>query len=394
VDPKQVEELKTLIAEGNARAKAVEGKVGAVEARLATIEQHEKERGISPDPKTGERTFSIAKVVRGLAAGGLDSPEAWKGAEREREIGLASRDEARKSGSFSRVMSVGTAANGGYITPFAYVAQMIDRLLNKMSLTRAGITTISGLKQTPISFPRQTGGVTCAYVAENGSISDSTPTFDQVSVSPHLLACLVKTSRRLVNLADPAIEGVLRATIERDMALKMDSTGLYGTGVAPIPSGVYVGAGAGQRTNIAGAATLDLLLAQIGRLELDNAPSEGRAFVMSPRTFYALLASKDGASRYQIQPDVTRAGGFTIFGVPVIVSGQVSITLGGGSDSEVYLASWPDVWHAVYGDLLIETTVEGGTSFADHQMWIKATMEDDWLVTRAKSVQVLTGVTN
>jgi HK97 family phage major capsid protein len=55
---------------------------------------------------------------------------------------------------------------------------------------------------------------------------------------------------------------------------------------------------------------------------------------MHPRTWNTLRKLQDGQQRYQLQPDPTAEARRSLFGVPVFLSSQISITetVGGSSD--------------------------------------------------------------
>ncbi|MFA6933657.1 MAG: phage major capsid protein [Sphaerochaetaceae bacterium] len=82
------------------------------------------------------------------------------------------------------------------------------------------------------SFAVEGDGVTVAYVAEAGSISDSTPSLTPVTLSAYKLAALVKISREAV--ADPAVNFIeyITGAIAKGFAKFEDDEILNGTGSA------------------------------------------------------------------------------------------------------------------------------------------------------------------
>src|SRR3990170_2350591 len=71
-------------------------------------------------------------------------------------------DETRK-----KALGAGTPADGGYIVPTEYVAELIEMLVAEAIVVKLGATVINDLKGNPVEFPKQVGGATAFWVGEN-----------------------------------------------------------------------------------------------------------------------------------------------------------------------------------------------------------------------------------
>ena len=78
-----------------------------------------------------------------------------------------------------------------------------------------------------IAIPRMTGTSSSAYYTEGGTISESTPTFDQVTLSANTLAALVEFSRKMFVQGLPDVT-IVRRDLARVLGLKIDETILNG----------------------------------------------------------------------------------------------------------------------------------------------------------------------
>ena len=111
----------------------------------------------------------------------------------------------------------------------------------------------------------------------------------------------------------------LAAALDRDM-LEGTGTGgkLLGFRNWPNVTTTTLGAGAGA------APTLGDILDAIYRLQADNATPS--AIFMHPRTWTTIKKLDDQQDRYLLQPDPTQDAAQRLFGIPVFLSSQISIT--------------------------------------------------------------------
>lgn len=113
----------------------------------------------------------------------------------------------------------------------------IDALTNSLSVTRAGVTVMSGLTGD-VDIPRETGGATFGWVSEGGDAPASKPQVGTVSLVPHTAAAEVEYTRRMRLQADPSVDAFLRRVVMRDVTLGIDATCLRGHAAAGAPSGI------------------------------------------------------------------------------------------------------------------------------------------------------------
>lgn len=377
---------------GSKRFDSIEGLLKTHGNRIAAIEAM-RER-ITPVGGFGKddskRPFSFAAVIRGMAAGGLDNPEAWKGAEREREAGLAAR---------ARALSTGVDASGGYLVGEEHLSDFIPLLVAKTVVMESGATSLTGLTGSPVTLTKQTGGATAQWQGEAGNITDSDQALGEVNLTPHMATAMTQMSRRLVAMSNPSAEAMVRNDLLGAMSRLIDLAALRGSGVANQPLGVANTPGIGTITAV-GSPTIEDFQDALYKLELANAPMESLGIVCHPRTFHTLRKLRGdggggaGTGPFLLQPDPTKPTAFTLGGFPIRTTTALPINLGGGgTESVAYFAAWSELLVAMWGGLLIEATKEGGNAFATHSLYVKTVAEVDVATRHPEAFVELSGIT-
>ena len=362
----KMQELARLLSKGGTRMDALEERLKQVEAI------RERLIGADETKDDSKRSFSFAAVLRGMNGGGLDNPDAWKGFERERQIGLDARE---------RALSQGTDSAGGYTVPPQYIAELIPELVAKTVVLAAGARQLTGTG-SPIEIPKVASGATAAWInGENTAITPNDPTFENVTLSPKMAAAITEMSRRLVAMSNPSAEAFVRADLTGALARLLDLAALRGDGLSGAPTGIM---NTITPTSLGAIPDVDDLYDALYQIELDNADEGSLGWVMHPRTLNTLRKLRDnsggaGTGAYLVQPDVTASHKRTLMGFPIYTTTQIPINLGvGTNESELILGNFADLIWALFGGLTVETSTEGGDLFRKHQMGVKLVTEVDF----------------
>lgn len=183
----------------------------------------------------------------------------------------------------------------------------------------------------PLRMPKGASATTPDWYGQNEQIADEDPTFDEVSLLPSTMKSvktLTKFSNELARQSVIALDAALRSRLVKDVADVLDKQFLGATGDGiTTPRGLFAYQGT-QTLPVGGALTLDKLLDAEGMALAANANVDAMKWVMTSREFITLRKAKDGAQRYQLQPDPTKPGSFTLFGHRVIVTNRVPDTTG------------------------------------------------------------------
>jgi HK97 family phage major capsid protein len=278
----------------------------------------------------GEReNLSLGKMVRGAVTGN------WHEAEQEQ-----------------RAMSESVLANGGYALAPELSARVIDRVRNQMQVMRAGATTVPMATQQ-MYLARLADGASASWKAEGQPITDSTPTFERVTLTAKTLPVLVKISAELFE--DLSVEAAV--TIENEislaLSLELDRACLRGSGVDPEPTGIRNQSGVTITSLGASGATptWDNLIDSVSTVRAANI--EPNAILWASRTQQTFDKLKDLQNRYLEAPA-------SLAEVPRLVTNQIptSLTAGANNDtSEIYIGRWSDVLVGMRTDLRFQVRV-------------------------------------
>lgn len=131
----------------------------------------------------------------------------------------------------------GTNTQGGVLVP--------DEMVNRIIALREtyGVlrqeAEVYPMASDTFSIPRRTGGVTVYFPGENGSITDSTPSFDMVTGVAKKIAALVLFSSELNEDAIVNIGDYYTTEIAYAFANKEDDCGFNGTGAGATYGGIW-----------------------------------------------------------------------------------------------------------------------------------------------------------
>jgi HK97 family phage major capsid protein len=191
------------------------------------------------------RDFSIVKAIRST----LPSHEGGNvdiGFEREIS-GEVQRRSGRAFEGFAvpdqvfhqerRTLLVGSTAADLVANPHL-ADRFIDVLRSKLVVATLGGTYLDGLVGSPIDIPRQTGSSTAQWVAEDGSLTETDASFDDVNLTPKTVGAMTSYSRRTLLNTSPAIENIVRNDLAAIIALAIDSKAMLGTGASNTPTGI------------------------------------------------------------------------------------------------------------------------------------------------------------
>jgi HK97 family phage major capsid protein/HK97 family phage prohead protease len=193
-------------------------------------------------PKEAQR-FSVLKVARYLADPGA---AAFKDAAFEMECsdavakitGRTARGVYMPSDVQKRDLVVGTPTAGGNLVATNLLAgSFIDFLRNAMVIDKLGTRMLTGLTGN-VAIPKQTGGSTIYWVAENTAPTESQQTIGQVLMSPKTAGGFTDIGRTLMNQSSIDVENFVLADLAANLGLGIQQAAISGTGAANQPSGL------------------------------------------------------------------------------------------------------------------------------------------------------------
>jgi HK97 family phage major capsid protein len=266
-------------------------------------------------------------------------------------------------------------AAGGYLVPTEESRQLID-LTSNWSVV-PGLCQQVPMRTNVITVPTLTGGVTAYWIPEASSISaatqtdglkvESTPTFAQMTITTHVLAILVYVSNQLLDDSDPAVDTLLMNIFGRTLGSYLDLACLAGAGTATDP---IIGLDNLITTNSFSAGAIvnydDVidLIRSIHHQALGPQTRSAVQLITSPQALTVLMKVKDADGAYLYKDPREAADLPTIWGAPTHEDRNVSITLGGGSDTKMYAGDFAN--HAYIGNsmnMVVKANPWLGTAF-------------------------------
>jgi HK97 family phage major capsid protein len=188
------------------------------------------------------RRYSILKVARALA-----DPSAYKDAGFELECSQA---VAQKMGRIARGfmlpydvqakrdLVVGTpTAGGNLVATDLLMGSFIQMLRNAMVIDRLGTRMLTGLVGN-VAIPKQTGGSTIYWVAENTAPTESQQAIGQVTLSPKTAGGFTDIGRTLMNQTSLDVENFVMSDLASNLGLGIQLAAIAGTGASNQPSGL------------------------------------------------------------------------------------------------------------------------------------------------------------
>ena len=219
-------------------------------------------------------------------------------------------------------------------------------------------------------------------------MTESTGTFDQVTMSPKVVGCFSKFSHLMQLQSTPQIETLIRNDFVLKIAEAIDLAAIAGTGSGNQPTGILNTTGIGSvagGTNGA-APTLDNMLDLKAAVAVENADLPNSGFLTNSKVEAVLGKLKDSNGAYHLSPFGSDIGRQQIASRRLLVSNQVpsNLTKGTGSNlSAILFGHFPDLLIGMFGELEILT--DPYTSFQSGTVAVRALQAVDIAVRHAES---------
>jgi len=204
-----------------------------------------------------------------------------------------------------RALSAGLDTAGGYMVPSILSSQIIDAMRAKSVCMRAGARTLP-LEGGEMKIAKVVTDPTPAWRGENTVVSEQEVVFGSLTLSPHVLAMVVKASRELLETA-PNAGSLLESTFAKVMAVKVDEAALIGasdeaeswiTGVSGT-DGIHT-------VTFNSTPSWDMVLRMREQLTCANS-EEPTALVLNPRDESCLARMRDGEGLPYPRPDALKS---------------------------------------------------------------------------------------
>lgn len=267
-----------------------------------------------------------------------------------------------------RDMQVGVAGDGGNLVATNLLASsFIELLRNRMVVRALGATVLGGLVGN-LAIPSGTAGATGYWVAEGTAVTESTPQFGQVALTPKTLGGMTDVTRKLLLQGSLDVEAWLRGELARTLALEIDRAAIAGSGTGAEPEGILNASGIGD---VAGGTNgLAPTWAHVVELETDvavgNADIGSTAYLTNAKVRGKTKTTEKASGTAQfIWENAGGAGEGMLNGYRAVVSNQVPSDLDKGTStgvcSAILFGNWADLIIGEWGglDILVDPFTQG-----------------------------------
>ncbi len=240
----------------------------------------------------------------------------------------------------------GFTTGGALIDTDLLVGSMIELIYNRLSITAAGATVLSGLVGD-IDIPKETSGPTHYWVGEGQAPDASEILVGQISLTPKTVGAKTVLTRRFIGQTGFSAEAWVRSHLSRKVAVGIDKDFLYSPGGSKRPLGLRYTDGVKTETLSGGLSkTIDGTSYNFGTflnlVEMETKVSLANLDV--PSMAYMTNAHARGAYKTTLenaQSDFYILRNNEINGYPALMSNQLMFNNSlFGDFSQVLLAFW------------------------------------------------------
>jgi HK97 family phage major capsid protein len=329
--------------------------------------------------ETRARKFSLLKAINARLGEDIDV-----GFERE-----ISQEVVRRSGKKfagiavpdeyfqveKRTLLVGSSAASLY--PEQHRDELfVDVLRTRLIVGRLGATVLDGLIGDQ-DIPRQTASSVAQWVAEDGSLTETDPTFDDVTLSPKTVGAMTSYSRRTLINALPSIEGIVRNDLANVIANAIDVAALVGPGTGNMPTGIT--SQSGVLTATLATPTWGQVLAMPAAVQSVNADVDGSgAWAMAPDAVLKLRGTVKVTSTDSV---MIMEGPNELIGYPVAVSSVLTDT---GAETVIF-GYWSQLLVGYWSGVDILVNPYETTAYAKGRVLVRAMRDVDVAVRHPES---------
>lgn len=240
----------------------------------------------------------------------------------------------------ARALNEGSNSAGGALVPEEFANRVI-RLVETYGTFPGSAENVSMSRDTMV-IPKRLTGTTAYFVGEGSSVTESEPTYGNVSLVAKKLAVGCRMSTEVVEDALVSLADAVAAEFATSLAYRIDLCGWLGDGtsqyggingiVNKINDGTHTASVVSAASGNTGFETLDVedFLAAMGKLPLFA--RQGAAWYISPAGYAASIARLKYAAGGNTVDNLGRDAGESFLGYPVRMVHVMNSTLGADSN--------------------------------------------------------------
>lgn len=224
---------------------------------------------------------------------------------------------------------------GGKVIPFLNPMPVSDQL---------GVTFLTGLRGD-VQFPRVSGDVAFAWETENSDVNETTPTFNNIQLSPKRVGGYVDVSKQMLKQSITVLEPFLRSALNNRYALTVDDVIFDGAGSGNEPTGIfnYSGVNVLSLGSSGGDMTYAALLSMMRDTRAANSRSGSKGFVTNSYGVFALATTAKQTSGVEGN-FIYNPGQGSLLGVKLVETNTISAAFSEGAQNDLCGIIYSDNW--------------------------------------------------
>lgn len=243
-----------------------------------------------------------------------------------------------------RDLSKLTSGAGGATVPTSFYGQLVAHLIETSAILQAGATVLNTASGESLQIPKTTAHSSASIVTEAGTISESDPTFGQVTLGAFKYGTVIQVSRELLTDAGVDLEGYLAMQAGRALGNAFGAHAITGTGTGQ-PRGIVTdatagatgptGEGGGFGSQSTAGEGADLLIELFHSVIAPYRASMSCRWIMDDTTAGVIRKIKTTEGQYIWQPSMLAGTPDTILGKPVLTDPNVA-GIGLGAEAVIF----------------------------------------------------------
>lgn len=212
-----------------------------------------------------------------------------------------------------RALNVSTDSAGGFLVPADFQREMVKNLVLFSPIRQ--VARVSQALGSEILLPVRSQNATAAWVSETGARPATQPTYGQVKLSVHEMACYIDVSNQLLEDSAFNMEAELAADLGEEFG-RLEGWSFVRGGGTGQPLGLLEDSLPEVNSGAAAAITSDGLIDLFH--SLPSAYARNATWVMNRQTIGAVRRLQDSSGRYLWTEPLSAGNAATILGRPVL----------------------------------------------------------------------------
>lgn len=267
-------------------------------------------------------------------------------------------------GNTAKALTVGTEGTDVVFTEFG--GKVIPYLNPEPVAEKLGVTFLPGL-QGNVQWPRETGELAFSFETETSDVDESTPTFDNVSITPKRFGGYIDVTMQMLRQSVFVVEPWLRRKLDLRYAITVDTQIFNGSGSGNQTTGLFNMGGINTLSLGSGSAndmTYRALLSMKRDTKVANARMGRSGWVTNAYGEYALLMTPLQASGVEGNFILKSDYNGKLFADPFLTSEIIPANFSEGGQTDLcgiaYSSNWGGLFAGFWGgvDLTIDNITQ------------------------------------